>query len=100
MNEKVNFGKAIEALRQGKRIARKGWNGKGMFVFKQIPAEISLDIIPNMQSIPRTVKDHMIKTGTTLKYTNQMAIVNSDGRVDSWVASSSDTFAEDWIILD
>lgn len=27
----MDFGKAIEALKQGKRVARKGWNGKGMF---------------------------------------------------------------------
>jgi hypothetical protein len=42
----------------------------------------------------------MLKNGITLKYNNQMAIVNANGRVDSWVASSSDTFATDWIVLD
>lgn len=29
----MNFGKAIEALKQGKKVARKGWNGKGMFLY-------------------------------------------------------------------
>lgn len=29
----MNFGQAIEALKQGKKVARKGWNGKGMFIF-------------------------------------------------------------------
>lgn len=96
--ENVNYGQAIEALKIGKKVSRKGWNGKGMFVFKQIPAEIGLDIIPKMQSVPQDVKDSMIQNNQTLKYTNQMAIVNDEGRVDSWVASSSDTFAEDWII--
>ena len=100
MNEIITFGDAIEALKQGKRISRTGWNGKGMFVFKQIPAEIGLDIIPKMQSVPQSVKDVMIEKGITLKYSNQMAIVNAEGRVDSWVASSSDTLAEDWCILD
>ena len=28
----MNFGQAIEAAKQGKKIARKGWNGKGMWV--------------------------------------------------------------------
>ncbi len=100
MQKGLNYGQAIEALRNGKRVAREGWNGKGMFVFKQIPAEIGLEIIPKMQSVPQSVKDEMLKNGTTLKYTNQMAIVNTDGRVDSWVASSSDTFANDWVALD
>ena len=96
----MTFGMAIEALKLGKAIARKGWNGKGMFIFKQIPAEISLDIIPKLQSVPQVVKDKMIKCNKSLKYTNQMAIVNADGRVDSWVASSSDIFAEDWYIVE
>ena len=33
MTENQNFGQAIEALKQGKRVARQGWNGKGMFLF-------------------------------------------------------------------
>ncbi len=31
----MNFGKAIEALKAGKKVARTGWNGKGMFVAYQ-----------------------------------------------------------------
>ena len=29
----MNFGQAIEALKEGKNVARKGWNGKGQFVY-------------------------------------------------------------------
>lgn len=100
MKNNLNFGQAIDALKQGKRVAREGWNGKGLFVFKQIPAEIGVENIPKMQNVPQDVKNEMIKRGQSLKYANQMAIVHSDGRVDSWVASSSDIFANDWIILD
>lgn len=32
MNENFNFGQAIEALKQGKRVAREGWNSKGMYL--------------------------------------------------------------------
>ena len=95
----MNFGKAIEALKEGKLVAREGWNGKGMFIMKQIPAEIGLDIIPRMQSVQQSAKDVLINRGTTLKYENQMLIIKLDGTADSWVASSSDIFAEDWIIL-
>ena len=95
----MNFGQAIEALKEGKLVAREGWNGKGMFIMKQIPAEIGLDIIPKMQSVQQAAKDRLIEAGTTLKYCNQMLIIKSDGTADSWVASSSDTFAEDWIII-
>jgi len=96
----LHFGDAVEALKQGKLISREGWNGKGMFVMKQIPAEISLEIIPKMQSVQQSAKDKLIKAGTSLKYENQMLIIKSDGTADSWVPSSSDVFAEDWIILE
>lgn len=95
----MNFGQAIEALKEGKLISRSGWNGKGMFVLKQIPATIGLDIIPKMQSLPQAAKDNLINRNQEISYTNQMLIVNSDGRADSWVPSSSDCFAEDWEVL-
>lgn len=53
----MNFGQAIEALKEGKMIQREGWNGKGLFVFMQIPSTITADIIPKMQSLPQSVKD-------------------------------------------
>ena len=95
----MNFGQAIEALKQGKLLARVGWNGKGMFVVKQIPATIGLDVIPKMQSLPQEAKNILIERGQEISYTNQMLIVNAAGRADSWVPSSSDCFAEDWMIV-
>lgn len=92
----MNFGQAIEALKEGKLVHRSGWNGKGMFIVKQIPAVIGTDIIPKMQSLPQSAKDLMLERGQAISYTNQMLIVNSEGRADSWVPSSSDCFAEDW----
>jgi hypothetical protein len=94
-----NFGQAIEALKQGKLVSRLGWNGKGMFVVKQIPAVISTDIIAKMQSLPQSAKDILINRDQAISYDNQMLIVNSLGKADSWVPSSSDCFAEDWLIL-
>ena len=93
----MNFGKAIELLKQGKAVYRDGWNGKGMFVVKQIPCTIGPDVIPGMQSLPQSAKEIiMSRENNSISYTNQMLIVNQDGRADSWVPSSSDVFAEDW----
>ena len=97
--DNLTFGLVIEALKQGKLVARKGWNGKGMFVMKQIPTEINLDIIPKMQSVQESAKAVLINRKTTLKYQNQMLIIKEDGTADSWVPSSSDVFAEDWCII-
>lgn len=95
----MTFGDAIEQLKLGNLVARSGWNGKGMYILKQIPAQIGLDIIPKMQSLPQAAKDNLIERHQPISYTNQMLIVNSDGRADSWVPSSSDCFAEDWYVV-
>lgn len=91
-------------MKKGLSIAREGWSGKGLFVFKQIPSDIAADIIPKMQSVPDSVKKlligRMVKGEPGLHYTNQMAIVHTDGRVDSWVPSASDVFAEDYFIVE
>lgn len=95
----VNFGGAIDLLKAGFAVRRKGWNGKGLFVVKQIPAHITGDIIPNMQSLPQIAKDILMnRENPHIDYTNQMLIINPDGRADSWVPSVSDVFAEDWEI--
>ena len=36
----MNFGQVIELLKEGRCIQRNGWNGKGLFVFKQVPSTI------------------------------------------------------------
>jgi hypothetical protein len=88
------------ALKEGHAVQREGWNGKGMFVVKQVPAHIGSDIIPKMQSLPVVAKDLiMSREDPHIDYTNQMLIINPSGRADSWVPSSSDVFAEDWVIL-
>ena len=97
----MNFGKAIEALKAGSAIRRSGWNGKGLFVVKQVPSHITGDIIPKMQSLPQSAKDILMsRENPHIDYTNQMLIINPDGRADSWVPSSSDVFAEDWEIVE
>lgn len=96
----INFGEVIKALKAGLAVRRKGWNGKGLFIVKQVPSHITADIIPNMQSLPQSAKDIiMARKEPHIDYSNQMLIINPDGRADSWVPSSSDVFAEDWELV-
>ena len=98
--EAMTFGIAIEALKLGKLIARTGWNGKELFVFKQVPALIDHPIVPKMTSTPQDFKDRMMARSQKLNYRNQMCIVDAVGNIDSWVPSSSDIFSEDWRIVE
>ena len=96
----MSFGDAIEILKQGGAIRRSGWNGKGLMVFKQVPARITEDVIPKMQSLPQSAKDLILKGKGFIDYTSQCLIYNENtGRADSWVPSISDVFAEDWEIV-
>lgn len=96
----MSFGDAIEVLKQSGVIRRRGWNGKGLMVFKQVPARIGSEIIPKMQSLPKSAKDLILKGKGFIDYTSQCLIYNENtGRADSWVPSISDVFAKDWEIV-
>lgn len=95
----MGFGIAILALKQGLAIRRKGWNGKNIYVVKQVPQSIPSDIIPKMNSLPQSAKDKILAGVGHIDYTSQCLIINeTTGRADSWVPSISDVFADDWEI--
>ncbi|CAM1341772.1 DUF2829 domain-containing protein [Tenacibaculum aestuarii] len=113
-NQLVSFGKAIDALKLGKRVARKGWNGKGMFIFMQVPSSVSMEIVSKMTSLPQSVKDEFTRrhedknwleavhqsSFDSISYQNQLAMVYPNNKIYGWVASPSDVLESDWIILD
>ena len=79
----LNFGEAISAMKQGAKVARKGWNGKGIFIELQVPDAHSKMTSP------------YIFIDTTGLQTNNPDAPKS--RVP-WLASQTDMLAEDWII--
>lgn len=93
----MTFGLAIESLKSGRCVARKGWNGKGMFIYKALPNTVPAEIVPKMISLPEDAKKLISEA---IVFGSAMTIVKPDGTADSWVASSSDTFAEDWYVVE
>jgi len=88
MVENQNFGQAIEALKEGRRAARQGWNGKGMYVLLQVPDENSKMNRPYIyMECPK---------GST----KQFGDTNNEFDRVPWLASQTDILAEDWVILD
>ncbi len=107
MERNKTFGDAIEALENGKRVQREGWNGKGLFVFMQVPSTINREIVPKMQSLPQLVKDEFERRFNdpdhqvdAIYYDNQLALVNSSNLITGWSPSTPDALAVDWVILD
>ena len=102
MEKLVTFGEAIKALKEGKCIARNGWNGKGMHVylnkgnvFKDPECDLAFTEI---EGIKVELFEHGdIGTVTRLPNLNMKSATGST--VTGWLASQTDILAEDWIIL-
>jgi hypothetical protein len=93
----MNFGQAIEALKDGKKVARDGWNGKGMWVVL-MPA---LLLPPYSTSdTARKVNDRTAKwigEDTPLDCQPYIAMWTAEQKWQpGWLASQADILAEDW----
>ena len=89
--ENLNFGDAIKALKEGKKVARQGWNGKGMFLYY-----VWADRYPAKTEAAKSIADH----DGTVPYGAYIAMKTVDGTVIPWLASQTDMLSEDWIILE
>lgn len=108
----LTFGAALEAVKEGKLIARSGWNGKGMFVFMRPADELGISmLVEKVKSLPQSVKDyyatrdsfrHPSEQGLTkVMFTAYLCMKTADDTiVNGWLASQTDMLAEDWCILD
>lgn len=76
LGEEFNFSAALVVLDEGKRVARKGWNGKDMYIELQVPTETSKMTLPYI----------FMKT--------------AQGDLVPWLASQSDLLANDWTIVE
>ena len=92
----ANFGEALEAIKQGKRVARSGWNGKDQYVVAQANTTTTeASKIWNPHN-----KAHAEKLGGWVKVAPYCILKTAqDTLARGWVPSTGDLFAEDWIIL-
>lgn len=71
----MNFSYALDALKEGRQVAREGWNGKGMWLELQVPDEHSKMTLPYIY------------------------LTYPDGRRVPWLASQTDLLEVDWVVL-
>jgi len=77
----MNFGEALEELKSGGRVARSGWNGKGIFIELQVPDGYS-----------KMTQAYIYIVTTSLKTENKLAPKG----IVPWFASQTDMLADDW----
>jgi len=96
----MHFGEAIEQMKLGAKVARSGWNGRGMWIVL-MP---SLSLPPFSSQAPgakvndRTAKH--IGVDTPLDSQPYFAMWTARGKWQpGWLASQADMLAEDWYIV-
>lgn len=77
----MTFGHALQALNEGRRVARAGWNGPGQFLIRDPGTTIVLN-------------------GKHLEYHAHIDIHTAQGTVAPYSASSTDILADDWGIVE
>ena len=97
----MDFGQAIEAMREGKKVCRAGWNGKGMFVVYM--PELNLPPYSTQKPGPK-VNDRTAKhigEDTPLESQGYFAMFTAQRKWQpGWLASQADMLALDWEITD
>ena len=93
----MTFGQVIEAMKRGKRVARKGWNGKGMYIWVMPGSTI--------KNCPNIADPHLQAisdaNGGTVTFTGSIRMKTATGEVlTGWLASQTDMLAEDWEVVE
>ena len=84
----LNFGQALEQLKLGSKVAREGWNGKDMYLYKanqELP-------------YPPLADGEKWEEGVFEK-SEFIVMKTADKKLIPWLASQTDLLAEDWTIV-
>lgn len=101
MNELIkgktgSFGEAIASLKAGKRVARNGWNGKGMWLWLKPGTMVKAEWCHDS-----ALKEIAENNGGEIEALGTICMKTADNKILSgWLASQTDMLSEDWIVLD
>lgn len=91
----MSFGHAIEAMKRGAKVARAGWNGKGMWLKLIKGRDVQ---IHNNGFGPVNEHDHDWESRVP-RMLPWIGMKTADNRFVPWLASQTDMLAEDWVVL-
>lgn len=87
----MDFSHALSLLKQGYKVSRSGWNGKGMFLFLVDGSTFKVNRAPLLGIYPK---------GTEINYHGHIDMKTADNMVVPWLCSQTDMLADDWCIVD
>lgn len=91
----MNFGHAIEALKEGKKVSRIGWNDKGMYLWLKPSCTIKSEWCKDLM-----LKEIVDANGGETEALGTICMRTADNKILSgWLASQTDMLSEDWQIV-
>ncbi len=92
----MSLGHALHALERGRKVARAGWNGKGMWL-----AYTPGSVIPNSEACSGACMHLAEQRAGDVFVNGHIDMKAADGTiVIGWLASQTDLLARDWTIVD
>ena len=93
----MTFGDAIEAMKRGMKVCRKGWNGKGMYLWLLPASEVKKEWCRDERLI-----EVMANFGeNVVQCLGSIRILTAGKKVlTGWLASQTDMLSEDWMIVE
>lgn len=95
----MNFGEALQVLKDGGKVAREGWNGKGMWLILVPGSKVTLrPDTPYAKALPPEFEHEKLEILPHI----DMWTTNSQGRramLCGWLASQTDMLSEDWVVV-
>ena len=92
----MTFGMAIEAMKQGKKVARAGWNGKGMYLWLLPAANVKAEWCKEEH-----LKALAEQNGGEIGCLASIRMKTADNKVlTGWLASQTDMLVDDWVIVE
>ncbi|NVM91087.1 hypothetical protein FHT32_004751 [Variovorax sp. SG517] len=88
-----DFGDAIRHLKAGRRVARVGWNGKGMFLLRVKPDDDTM--VPSLPAYSVLGVSDMVSH--CLPW---IGMKTADNKLVPWLASQTDMLAVDWVLVE
>jgi hypothetical protein len=86
-NENLGFDDVITGLKEGRRYARQGWNGKRMFIFLVNGSNFTVNREPLLS---------ILGEGANATYRPHIDMKDAEGKIVPWLASQTDMLADDW----
>lgn len=90
------FGQAVESLKLGRKVARKGWNGKGMFLWLKPFAFVRSEWCKDPK-----LKEIADRNGGEIEALGTICMKTADDKIlTGWLASQTDILSNDWILFE